>query len=144
MSKQNGWISIDDARFHLPKYTGDGIVIRTKANNGRWVYQIAIVAEDGKVVIDPCVMCSQCGGTLQWKPHTWNPFSKMPMEWKPLGEFIDADRSAAHAKAHAEDMCQRALKSEELLYRFYIDRDKKAEEAILNFVQDGLDKEGLL
>ena len=52
--------------------------------------------------------------------------------------------AAAHAKAHAEDMCQRALKSEELLYRFYIDRDKKAEEAILNFVQDGLDKEGLL
>ena len=31
-----------------------------------------------------------------------------------------------------------------LLYRFYIDRDKKAEEAILNFVQDRLDKEGLL
>lgn len=68
----------------------------------------------------------------------WNPFSKMPMEWKPLGKFIDADRSAAHAKAHAEDMYQRALKAEELLYRFYIDRDKKAEEAILNFVQDGL------
>jgi len=41
-------------------------------------------------------------------------------------------------------MYQRALKAEELLYRFYIDRDKKAEEAILNFVQDGLDKEGLL
>jgi hypothetical protein len=29
------------------------------------------------------------------------------------------------------------------IYRFYIDRDKKSEEAILNFVQDGLDKEGL-
>ena len=26
---------------------------------------------------------------------------------------IDADRSAAHAKAHAEDMYQRALKAEE-------------------------------
>ena len=77
------------------------------------------------------------------KPHAWNPFSKMPMEWKPLGKFIDADRSAAHAKAHAEDMYQRALKAEELLYRFYIDRDKKAEEAIIKFVQDGLDKEGL-
>lgn len=144
MSEQNGWISIDDARFTLSKYVGDEIVIRTKANNGRWVYQIATVDEVGKVVIDPCVMCSQCGGTLQWKPHTWNPFSKMPMEWKPLGKFIDADRSAAHAKAHADNMYQRALKAEELLYRFYIDRDKKAEEAILNFVQDGLDKEGLL
>ena len=129
MSEQNGWISIDDARFTLSKYGGDEIVIRTKANNGRWVYQIATVDEVGKVVIDPCVMCSRCGGTL---------------EWKPLGKFIDADRSAAHAKAHADNMYQRALKAEELLYRFYIDRDKKAEEAILNFVQDGLDKEGLL
>ena len=117
MSEQNGWISIDDARFTLSKYVGDEIVIRTKANNGRWVYQIAIVDEDGKVVIDPCVMCSQCGGTLQWKPHTWNPFSKMPMEWKPLGKFIDADRSAANAKAHADNMYQRALKAEELLKR---------------------------
>ena len=144
MSEQNGWISIDDARFPLAKYKGDEIVIRTKADNYRWVYQIGIVDDDGKVAIDPCVMCSQCGGTLQWKPHAWNPFSKMPMEWKPLGKFIDADRSAAHAKAHAEDMYQRALKAEELLYRFYIDRDKKAEEAILNFVQDVLDKEGLL
>ena len=124
MSEQNGWISIDDARFPLSKYVGDEIVIRTKANNGRLVYQIATVDEVGKVVIDPCVMCSQ-------------------LEWKPLGKFIDADRSAAHAKAHAEDMYQRALKAEELLYRFYIDRDKKAEEAILNFVQDGLDKEGI-
>lgn len=128
MSEQNGWISIDDARFPLEKYKGDEIVIRTKASNYKWAYQIAIVDDDGKVVIDPCVMCSRCGGTLQWKP---------------LGKFIDADRSAAHAKANAEDMYQRALKAEELLYRFYIDRDKKAEEAILNFVQDGLDKEGL-
>ena len=69
MSDRNGWISIDDARFPLPKYVGDEIVIRTKANNGRWVYQIAIVDEDGKVVIGPCAMCSQCGGALQWKPH---------------------------------------------------------------------------
>ena len=143
MSDKNGWISIDDARFPLDKYKGDDIVIRTKANNYKWVYQIAIVDDGGKVVIDPCVMCSRCGGTLQWKPHAWNPFSKMPMEWKPLGKFIDADRSAVHAKAHAEDMYQRALKAEELLYRFYIDRDKKAEEAILNFVQDGLNKEGI-
>jgi len=41
------------------------------------------------------------------------------------------------------DKYNRALKAEELLYRFYIDRDKKSEEAILTFVQDGLDKEGL-
>jgi hypothetical protein len=40
-------------------------------------------------------------------------------------------------------MYHRALRAEELLYRFYIDRDKKSEEAILNFVQDGLDKEGI-
>ena len=144
MSDQNGWISIDDDRFPLSKHVGDEIVIRTKANNGRWVYQIAIVDGEGKVVIDPCVMCSRCGGTLQWKPHAWNPFSKMPMEWKPLGKFIEADRYAASAKAERDDMYNRALKAEELLYRFYIDRDKKAEEAILDFVQDWLDKEGLL
>lgn len=143
MSEQNGWISIDDARFPLVKHKGDEIVIRTKADNYRWVYQIAIVDDDGKVTIDPFVMCSRCGGTLQWKPHAWNPFSKLPMEWKPLGKFIDADRSAAHAKAYAEDMYQRALKAEELLCRFYIDRDKKAEDAIINFVKDGLEKEGL-
>ena len=53
MSGQNGWISIDDTRFPLSKYVGDEIVIRTKANNGRWVYQIAIVDGEGKVVIDP-------------------------------------------------------------------------------------------
>ena len=75
MSDQNGWISIDDVRYPLAKYKGDEIVIRTKANNGRWAYQIAIVDDDGKVVIDPLVMCSQCGGTLQWRPHAWNPFS---------------------------------------------------------------------
>jgi hypothetical protein len=144
MPEQNGWISIDDSHFPLEKYKGDEIVIRTKADNYRWVYNIAVVDDDGKVAIDPCVICSRCGGTLQWKPHAWNPFSKMSMEWKPLGKFIDADRSLAHAKAHAEDMYHRALRAEELLYRFYIDRDKKAEEAILNFVQDGLDKEGLL
>lgn len=143
MSDQNGWISIDDARFPLSKHGGDEIAIRTKASNGRWVYQIAIVDDAGRVVIDPCVMCSQCGGTLQWKPHAWNPFSKMPMEWKPLGKFIEADRYAATARAERDDMYNRALKAEELLYRFYIDRDKKAEEAILTFVQDGLDKEGL-
>ena len=53
MSDQNGWISIDDARFPLAKHKGDEIVIRTKADNYRWVYQIALVADDGKVVIDP-------------------------------------------------------------------------------------------
>lgn len=144
MSDQNGWISIGDARFPISKYKGDEIAIRTKADNGRWVYQIAVVDGEGRVVIDPCVMCSQCGGTLQWKPYAWNPFSKMPAEWKPLGKFIDADRRVASFKSESEMNYNRALKAEELLYRFYIDRDKKAEEAILNFVQDGLDKEGLL
>ena len=71
------------------------------------------------------------------------PVFKNAYGMETAGKFIDADRSAAHAKAHAEDMYQRALKAEELLYRFYIDRDKKAEEAIIKFVQDGLDKEGL-
>lgn len=143
VSEQNGWISIDDARFPLSKYKGDEVVIRTKANNYKWVYQIAVVDSDGNVVIDPCVMCSRCGDALQWKPHAWNPFSKMPAEWKPLGKFIDADRRVASFKAEAEMNYNRALKAEELLYRFYIDRDKKAEEAILTFVQDGLYKEGL-
>ena len=78
----------------------------------------------------------------------WSKFPGIPQDTTEPSQntnstFIDADRSAAHAKAHAEDMYQRALKAEELLYRFYIDRDKKAEGAILNFVQDGLDKEGL-
>ena len=49
MSEQTGWISIDDARFSLLKYVGDEIVIRTKANNGRWAYQIATVDEVGKL-----------------------------------------------------------------------------------------------
>ena len=33
MSEQNGWISIDDARFTLSKYVGDEIVIRTCKKN---------------------------------------------------------------------------------------------------------------
>ena len=47
MSEQNGWISIDDARFTLSKYVGGEIVIRTKANNGRWAYHQTI----GKIAI---------------------------------------------------------------------------------------------
>jgi hypothetical protein len=37
-------------------YKGDEIVIRTKADNYRWVYKIAVVDDDGRVAIDPCVM----------------------------------------------------------------------------------------
>jgi len=144
MSDQKGWIRFNDDRFPLSQHKGEEIVIRAKTDDYRWAYQIAIVDDDGKVAVDPYIMCSQCGGTAQWKPYAWNPFLKNPAEWKPLGKFIDADRSAAHAKAHAEDMYRRALKAEELLYRFYVDQDEKAEEAIVDFVQDGLIRAGIL
>jgi hypothetical protein len=35
------------------------------------------------------------------------------------------------------------LKAEELLYRFAMDQSKEAEAAIIDFVQDGLNREGL-
>ena len=61
-----------------------------------------------------------------------------------LSVLRENPRPLGRGGCQADNMYQRALKAEELLCRFYIDRDKKAEEAILNFVQDGLDKEGLL
>lgn len=141
MSGKNGWIKIGDERMPLQKHTE--VVLRAKASNGHWCYQIGYVDDCGKVIVDPYATCSRCGGTLEWKPFAWNPFSTPVCEWKPLGKFIDADRRAASIKAEADVLYARALKAEELLYRFAMDQSKEAEAAIIDFVQDGLNREGL-
>lgn len=117
---------------------GQEILVRTKAHNGKWQYQIGICSTG--FFRNPFMGCQMCGSEAHFLPRTWNPFGgPITPEWMPLSKWINSERTASHAEAERDRMYERALKAEELLYNWYMKQDKKSEKDMITYVENGLE-----